>query len=258
MALTTGLKLGPYEIVAAIGAGGMGEVYRAKDTRLDRTVAIKVLPSHLSQNSDLKQRFEREARAISSLSHAHICSLFDIGSHEGTDYLVMEYLEGETLAQRLTRGAVPAEQVLRYGMDSRGNLVSHAFDTKRMQLSGSAITVSEEPANNFAATASGAFSVSDNDLVVYRAGGIDLRTLAWVDRGGTKLDTIDQPSIYDQPYLSGDDRHMVFGAQERSDVPAGRHYDSLRGHDLSILVSSPVGAAFPITVIQNWTVLLKK
>ena len=92
-------------------------MYRAKDTRLDRIVAIKVLPSHLSKNSDLKQRFEREARAISSLSHPHICALYDVGSHEGTDYLVMEYLEGETLAQRLSRGVVPTEQLLRYGME---------------------------------------------------------------------------------------------------------------------------------------------
>src|SRR5215813_5249241 len=101
MPLLAGTRLGPYEIVAPIGAGGMGEVYRAKDTRLDRMVAIKILPLHLSKNSDLKQRFEREARAISSLSHANICGLYDVGSQDGTEYLVMEFLEGETLAQRL-------------------------------------------------------------------------------------------------------------------------------------------------------------
>src|SRR5262245_44803863 len=101
MSLFPGNRLGPYEIVAAIGAGGMGEVYRAKDTRLDRTVAIKVLPSHLSEDPELKQRFEREARTISSLNHAHICALYDVGSQNGTAYLVMEYLEGESLAQRL-------------------------------------------------------------------------------------------------------------------------------------------------------------
>ena len=105
MPLLSGTKLGPYEILTPIGAGGMGEVYRARDSRLDRTVAIKVLPSHLSGNPDLKQRFEREARTISSLSHAHICALHDIGNQDGIDFLVMEYLEGETLDRRLARDA---------------------------------------------------------------------------------------------------------------------------------------------------------
>ena len=95
----------------------MGEVYRARDTRLDRTVAIKILPGYLSEKHDAKQRFEREARAISSLQHPNICTLFDIGSQNGTDYLVMEYLEGETLADRLTKGPLPPEQVLKYGIE---------------------------------------------------------------------------------------------------------------------------------------------
>src|ERR1700676_5144170 len=97
MGLTSGTKLGPYEIVAPLGAGGMGEVYRARDTRLDRIVAIKILPSHLSENPEAKQRFDREARTISSLNHPNICSLYDVGHQDGIDYLVMEYLEGETL-----------------------------------------------------------------------------------------------------------------------------------------------------------------
>src|SRR6266404_3145755 len=101
MSLAAGTKLGPYEVLSAIGAGGMGEVYRARDTRLDRTVAIKVLPAHLNTDPDLKARFEREARAISSLQHAHICTLFDVGHEGAIDYLVMEYLEGESLANRL-------------------------------------------------------------------------------------------------------------------------------------------------------------
>src|SRR5437667_2661357 len=105
MALTSGTKLGPYEIVAPLGAGGMGEVYRARDTRLDRTVAVKILPSHLSSNPEAKQRFDREARAISSLSHPNICHLYDVGSQDGADYLVMEYLEGETLDRRLQKGS---------------------------------------------------------------------------------------------------------------------------------------------------------
>ena len=115
--LLAGKRLGPYEIVAPLGAGGMGEVYRAKDTRLDRMVAVKVLPLHLSNDPDLKHRFEREARAISGLSHPNICALYDIGQQDGVDYLVMEYLEGETLAQRLSKGPLSIEQVLRFGIE---------------------------------------------------------------------------------------------------------------------------------------------
>jgi serine/threonine protein kinase len=113
--LNNGDKFGPYEIVSPLGAGGMGEVYRARDTRLDRTVAIKVLPSHLSSNTELKQRFEREARAISSLNHPHICQLFDVGSQDGTSFLVMEFLDGESLDRRLQKGALPLKQALEYG-----------------------------------------------------------------------------------------------------------------------------------------------
>jgi len=94
----------------------MGEVYRARDTRLDRTVAIKILPTHLSDNPEFKQRFEREARAISSFNHPHICHLYDIGSHGGTDFLIMEFLDGETLADRLRRGAMPLPELLKIGM----------------------------------------------------------------------------------------------------------------------------------------------
>src|SRR5439155_9207462 len=109
--------LGPYEVLSPLGAGGMGEVYKAKDTRLERTVAVKVLPQHLSENSDVRQRFEREAKTISSLSHPHICALYDVGNQDGVEYLVMEYLEGETLADRLGRGPLPSEQVLRFGIE---------------------------------------------------------------------------------------------------------------------------------------------
>ena len=114
MGLTSGTKLGPYEIQSPLGAGGMGEVYRARDTRLDRTVAIKILPAHLTDNPEAKQRFDREARAISSLNHPNICTLYDVGHQDGTDYLVMEFLEGETLASRLAKGALPPKQVLKY------------------------------------------------------------------------------------------------------------------------------------------------
>jgi len=117
MAFTPGSKLGPYEIVSLLGAGGMGEVYQAKDTRLDRTVAIKVLLTHLTANPDLKARFDREAKVISSLQHTHICVLHDIGNDDGTDYLVMEYLEGETLAARLARKPLTIEEVLKIGTE---------------------------------------------------------------------------------------------------------------------------------------------
>jgi serine/threonine-protein kinase len=115
MSLTNGAKLGPYEIVAPLGAGGMGEVYRARDTRLGRNVAIKILPEQLSNDPVRKQRFEREAKTISSLNHPHICVLYDVGSQDGVDYLVMECVEGETLAKRLEKGPLPLEQVLKYG-----------------------------------------------------------------------------------------------------------------------------------------------
>ncbi len=117
MALISGTKLGPYEIQSALGAGGMGEVYRARDTRLDRTVAIKILPSSLSNNVEARQRFDREARSISSLNHPNICTLYDVGHQDGIDYLVMEYLEGETLADRLAKGPLTTEQALKYGID---------------------------------------------------------------------------------------------------------------------------------------------
>src|SRR6266851_1426649 len=117
MAIPPGRRLGPYEILSAMGAGGMGEVYRARDTRLDRVVAIKVLPPHLADRSELRERFEREARTIASLNHPHICTLFDIGQQDGIDYIVMEYLEGETLAQRLHKGSLPLEQVLQYAIE---------------------------------------------------------------------------------------------------------------------------------------------
>src|SRR5215469_18795 len=122
MPLTSGTKLGPYEIVSSLGAGGMGEVYLALDTRLDRNVAIKVLPSHLSNKAELKQRLDREAKAISALNHPHICALFDVSSQNGMEFLVMEYLEGETLADRLLKGALPLGQVLKIGIEIAGAL----------------------------------------------------------------------------------------------------------------------------------------
>jgi eukaryotic-like serine/threonine-protein kinase len=117
VAIRTGQHLGPYEILSAIGAGGMGEVYRARDTRLDRIVAIKILPNDRAARADMRERFEREARTIASLNHPHICTLYDIGHQEGTDFLVMEYLEGETLAECLKKGPLPLDQVLHYAIE---------------------------------------------------------------------------------------------------------------------------------------------
>src|SRR5436190_18652211 len=107
MTTVAGTRLGPYEIIGPLGAGGMGEVYRARDTRLGRDVAIKVMPASLTSNAEVRARFEREARTVSSLNHPNICTLFDVGRDGDTDYLVMELVDGETLAQRLTRGALP-------------------------------------------------------------------------------------------------------------------------------------------------------
>ena len=116
MPLASGTKLGPYEIQSPLGAGGMGEVYRALDTRLNRTVAVKILASTLPCSPELKQRMEREARAISSLNHPHICQLYDIGAHAGSDFLVMEFLEGETLADRLRKGPLPLNEIYKIGI----------------------------------------------------------------------------------------------------------------------------------------------
>src|SRR5258708_3518669 len=115
MPLAPGTHLGPYEIASPLGSGGMGEVYRARDTRLERTVAIKILPAKISSDPVRKQRFEREAKTISSLNHPHICTLHDIGHQDGVGYLVMECVEGEPLAKRLEKGPRPLDQALKYG-----------------------------------------------------------------------------------------------------------------------------------------------
>jgi eukaryotic-like serine/threonine-protein kinase len=117
MTISAGTRLGPYEVLSPLGSGGMGEVYKARDTRLERMVAVKVLPQHLSSSAEIRQRFEREAKTISTLSHPHICALYDVGREGETEYLVMEYLEGETLSERLVRGPLPVEQTLRFGIE---------------------------------------------------------------------------------------------------------------------------------------------
>ncbi|MGH7680543.1 MAG: protein kinase domain-containing protein [Candidatus Eiseniibacteriota bacterium] len=128
MPLSPGARLGPYEILEVLGAGGMGEVYRAKDTRLDRTVAVKVLLGDLSASPEIRARFEREARAASSLNHPNICAIYDVGHQDGVDYIVMEHLEGENLAARINRGALPAEELLRIAIQ-----VADALDKAHRQ-----------------------------------------------------------------------------------------------------------------------------
>jgi Protein kinase domain len=127
LSLAAGTRLGPYEVLSALGAGGMGEVYKARDTRLDRIVAIKILPPHVAANPELRTRFEREARAVSSLDHPNICVRHDVGSatiahNEAIEFLVMQYLEGETLAARLGRGPLPLAEALRYAIEIAGAL----------------------------------------------------------------------------------------------------------------------------------------
>ena len=178
MALAPGTKLGPYEIASPLGAGGMGEVYRARDTRLERTVAIKVLPKELSADSVRKQRFEPEAKTISSLNHPNICTLHDIGSQDGVDYLVMECVEGETLAKRLEKGPLPTEVLLRHGME--------IVDALEKAHRSGVIHRDLKPAN-IMLTKSGA-KLLDFGLAKWSAvGASEEETLKTLTGGGTKL-----------------------------------------------------------------------
>ena len=147
MGLTSGTKLGPYEIVSPLGAGGMGEVYRARDTRLERDVAVKVLPANLSSDPSLRQRLEREAKAVSKLSHPHICTLHDIGHQDGMDFLVMELVEGETLEHRLIRGPLPPEQAVRYAAQIADALAkAHKFGITHRDLKPSNVMLTKSGA----------------------------------------------------------------------------------------------------------------
>ena len=123
MTIAMGTRFGPYEILAPLGAGGMGEVYRARDVRLDRTVAVKILSPRTLHHPESRRRFEREARTVASLNHPHICALYDVGRHDGVDFLVMEFVQGETLAARLAYGALPLDMVLRHACEIAGALV---------------------------------------------------------------------------------------------------------------------------------------
>src|SRR5580704_10975078 len=186
MALIPGTKFGPYEIQSLIGAGGMGEVYRARDTRLERTVAIKVLPAHLSFDPVGRQRFEREARAIAALQHSNICTLYDVGHQSGTDYLVMEYLEGETLASRLVKGPLPLDLSLRYGVE-----VADALDAAHRR----GIVHRDLKPGNIFVTAHGECKVLDFGLAKLEeeaeaADGTALTSPAVLTSPGTTLGTV--------------------------------------------------------------------
>lgn len=180
-----GTRVGPYEIVSAAGFGGMGAVYRARDTRLDRIVAIKVL-SDLSRSPDLAQRFEREARAVAALNHPHICTLHDVGRHEEVDYLVMEYIEGETLAARLERGALPMDDVARLGVQ-----MAEALDAAHRQ----GIVHRDLKPSNVMLTASGV-KLLDFGLAKFRdipdnaVSSAPLSVLATTDRSLTMQGTV--------------------------------------------------------------------
>jgi len=140
MPLRTGSRLGPYDILSPLGAGGFGEVYKARDTRLDRTVAIKILPS---ADPELKARFEREAKAIAALTHPHICTLYDVGHQDGTDYLVMEYLGGETLAARITRGALGVSELVDVAISLTVLFKRHTPQGSSIEISNQRISSSQ-------------------------------------------------------------------------------------------------------------------
>jgi serine/threonine protein kinase/Tol biopolymer transport system component len=172
MGVSSGTRLGPYEILSPLGAGGMGEVYRARDSRLGRDVAIKVLPTHLSSDPRLGERFEREARAISSLNDPHICHLYDVGSQDGIDYLVMEYLEGETLADRLQKGALLLDQVLKVGVEiadalnkaHRAGIVHRDLKPGNVMLTRSGAKLMDFGLAKTAAAMQGALPASDRPI----------------------------------------------------------------------------------------------
>ncbi len=190
MGLTAGTRLGPYEIVSPIGAGGMGEVYKARDTRLDRTVALKVLPPALAADPEFKARFEREAKSISALNHPHICTLYDVGSQNGTDFLVMEFLEGETLGARLAKGSLPADHALEYAMQ-----IADALDKAHRQ---GIVHRDLKPANVFLLKDAGGLGVCK----LLDFGLVKLVAASAQGTIETKLLTSPQPGIQTAPLTS--------------------------------------------------------
>ena len=194
MALTPGTRLGAYEVLALLGSGGMGEVYRARDTRLDRLVAIKVLPASVADDPDCRQRLDREARAISRLNHPHICTLFDVGHQDGIDYLVMEWLEGQTLAERLTKGALPLDQAMPYAIQLADALsAAHRQGIVHRDLKPSNVMLTKTGTKllDFGiAKATGAMTRVSAVRAGVEAGPTDSRTLGTVTVEGTLFGTV--------------------------------------------------------------------
>ncbi|HET7451887.1 MAG TPA: protein kinase [Thermoanaerobaculia bacterium] len=197
MTLAAGTKLGPYEILSPIGAGGMGEVYRARDTRLDREVAIKVLPEHLSASSELRQRFEREAKAISALTHPHICTLYDVGNQDGVEYLVMELLDGQSLAERLESGALPPDQVIRYAIE-----IADALEAAHRQ----GIVHRDLKPGNVMLTRSGV-KLLDFGLAKHRAAAVQTE-ISQLSSMATEL-TPSRPALTEQGTIMGTFQYMA-------------------------------------------------
>ena len=190
MPLQAGTRLGPYEVIALIGAGGMGEVYQARDTRLDRKVAVKVLAPELANDPAFRTRFAHEAKAISALNHPHICGLYDIGRERDTDYLVLELLEGETLAACIERGPLPLAQVLRFGIE-----IADVLETAHRH----GVVHRDLKPGNIMLTAAGT-KLLDFGLAKHTVGAVGqaLSTLATAPRTGTAQGTI----IGTLPYMA--------------------------------------------------------
>jgi len=229
MPLPPTARLGPYEILSSIGAGGMGEVYRAKDTRLDRTVAIKVVSEGLAKNPQARERFEREARAVSSLNHPRICTLHDIGHQDGIDYLVMEYLEGETMARRHAKGALPLDQSLRFAIEIADALdVAHRHGVIHRDLKPGNVMLQplwrRDGKELFYLTSDGKLTAADV-------------------KGGANLE-IGAP-------------HILFQTRVRVNPNATEY--CVTGDGKRFILREPVGeSSAPITVVLNWTAGLKR
>jgi Tol biopolymer transport system component len=225
MALSSGTRLGPYQILDPLGAGGMGEVYRARDTRLDRSVAVKIIHAELSRDPQRRSRFEREARAIAAMSHPHICALYDVGHHEGVDFLVMELLEGKTLESRLESGPQGIGDVLVWAIQIAdaldkahtsgfllfrrdGALVAQPFDVSALRLTGSPVMIADAVGFN-PISYQGLFSASDNGTIAYQA--LTARSqFVWFDRQGKRLAEAMPAADYSTVCLTPDEKQIVY------------------------------------------------
>ena len=240
MPLSPGTKFGPYEVLSPIGAGGMGEVYKARDTRLDRTVAIKVLPDHIAKREDLRARFEREARAVASLNHPNICTLHDIGP----GYMVMEFIEGETLAARIGKGPLPLDQTLKFATQ-----IADALD--RAHRAG--VTHRDVKPANIMLTRDGV-KVLDFGLAKSAATDASMETTLTVE--GTEVGTPQYmaPEQFQGKEADARSNIWAFGAVLYEMVTGqkafqGKNYSSLMG---AILSADPA----PMAVVE-WPALLK-